>query len=681
MNKIKRSKFFSISSILGISLIGIILTTTINLNSINEKNNLNNSLVNQNSVNLTKSTVEPKPLSSFNGQITSSSIDSGKINTDEVTDSDGNYFLTAKVNNNASIVKLNYQMQYLYHWTYNTSSNYETRQIVADTDDLGFYYALLVHNEVKINSTDPDAIANNIRFTIENPALVVQLYDTGSSFEQRNIYNLGLPNFAINNKSTLSSNVANNISITDTQAATNIWDHIYVEEAIQENDENSRLSFIRNTRNPNSTANNQDSDNIYLNDDSKSVIYKLLGKNGKKENNSIDSIDQDFYILKQLYLNNANNMVYLKDNASNTKMILIFGGNAYQSFWFYDFKINVSTKNTSYATPLLYANYDFDHTGKQHSNDFMYGKFFSQNRRSNVLKDAFYLPFMQRNKISNLAWFIGGAKTINLVSKNNNQSHSYVFLAMMQPNVSDFDASFVTKTNLTDPIKKGTYGTPDHVSVVKSPSTTSSSSTQNTVNNRNTNFQQTLQITDDKYQNKEVLVSSSSINASYQEFSSDGNSSYLNTYTSYKYPFSAIQSLTLLPVMTSEIAALIAFEPQSDASTFPSEKVYLNTFFESTDPYSINKFSLFNCIKQGNQFYKFRFNTNFFSLPTSWLKDKKSPEFTNGGVQVTSPVSQDSIGFSRILLNKNPENEANYVADGWKNAASQKIIAFSPQLT
>ncbi|WP_036449353.1 hypothetical protein, partial [Mycoplasmoides pirum] len=544
MYKIKQNKLFAISSILGISLVGLFLLSTINLNNTNNRIDSSNSLINQNNVNSTKTTIEPKPLSSFNGQITSSNIDSGRISTDEVTDNNGNYFLTAKVSNNASIVKLNYQMQYLYHWTYDIKSNYETRQIVADTDDLGFYYALLVHNEVKINSTNPDATANDIRFTIDNPALVVQLYDTGSNFEQRNIYNLGLPNFGINNKSALPSNVANNISITDTQAATNVWDHIYVEEAIQENDENSKLSFIRNTRIPNSTASSQDSDNIYVNDDSKSVIYKLLGKNGKKENNSTNPTDQDFYILKQLYLNNANNMVYLKDNASNTKMILIFGGNAYQSFWFYDFKINVSAKNTSYVTPLLYANYDFDHTGKQNSNDFMYGKFFSQDRRSNVLKDAFYLPFMKRNKISNLAWFIGGAKTINLVNKINNQSYSYVFLAMMQPNVSDFDANFVTKSNLTDEIKKGTYGTPDHVSVVKTPSTTNDSSTQNTVNNRNTNFQQTLQISDNNYKNKEVLVGSSSINASYQEFSSDGNSSYLNTYTSYKYPFSAIQSLT-----------------------------------------------------------------------------------------------------------------------------------------
>ncbi|WP_027124103.1 hypothetical protein [Mycoplasmoides pirum] len=677
MNKIKRSKFFTISSLLGISLISLTLVSVINLDkNINEIDS-NNSLVNQN-ISSIKNIVNPQPLTNITDlKITSQSIETGRINTEEVTDADGNYILTAtnQSNNKAKIVKLNFQLQYLYQWEYNVL-NYQTRQIVADTEDIGYYYALLVNDQVSLNiQNSNNTTANNIKFTIQNPALVVQLYDTGSSFEQRNIYNLDLPNFAINNKNNISNNVANNGNnssneITDSQAADNIWDHIYVQEAIQKDDTNEKLSFIRNTTTSNSTAKNIDStNNVYINSDTKSVIYKLLGNSGKKNNNSTNSNEHDYYILKQLYLNNANNMVYLKDEPTNRKMILIFGGNAYQSFWFYDFIVSINGKSSKYVTPMLYANYDFNPFNiKNSTSEILY---------STVQKNWYYLPFMRKNKISNLAWYVGGAKTITIKNLNSNDFNSYVFLAMMQPNVSDFNKDLVDNyASVTDDIKKGTYATAEHVTKRINPSINGSSGTANSGmvtinNNQNDNPQNTNN--NAKYNNKEILVGSSSINASFELFFPIG--SYNSS--DYVYPFSAIQSLTILPVMTSSIASIIANEPHNENESI-QEKIYLSTYDEIKTE---NNFSLFNAIYKNNKYYHFDFGKKFYITPSNWLEEKTSPSFPNAGTIISSNVGEDYWGFSRVLLNTNPINSSNYFEDGWNNSASQKIVSFSAQLS
>ncbi|WP_027124273.1 hypothetical protein [Mycoplasmoides pirum] len=692
MYKSKHSKFFIFISILGISLTSIVLANALNSNNISSNKNeinSNNSIINKDA-NLIKNKVNPQPLSNIDDlKITSYGVETGKISTDEIVDNDGNYILTAsnQSGNKAKIVKLNFQMQYLYDWTYNTNG-YKTRQIVADTDDIGYFYALLVNENLTISTNN-----NNKVFDITNPTLVVQLYDTGSSFEQRNVYNLGLPNFSINNKNGITSHLANpSNTITDSEAADNIWDHVYVQEAIQENDDNSRLSFIRSTKTSNSTAKNTSSEtNVYINDDSKSVIYKLLGSEGKKNSNSDNNIDQSYYMLKQLYLNNANNMVYLKDNATNTKMILLFGGNAYQSFWFYDFKIDVKGKNTWYVTPLLYSNYDFDPYASKYQDEVEYYGV-SERVNSSVLKKYFYLPFMTKNKISNLAWFVGGAKTINIVDEENkNNSSSYVFLALMQPNVTDFNSSLFNNNNSTivdETIKKGTFATSTEVSSwnrLNKDTTGQAEPAANRPEPKNTNPQKT----GTNYDNKEVLVSSSSINASFAELGqvSGSRGSWSTISTNFYYPFSAIQSQMILPIMSSEIAELVCVEPQNYKSDFPQEKIYLNTFSnlpttENTSSNSLNKFSLFNCIKNRNDnFQIFSFAREMISNPRDWTEDIKDVQAPSDAPDQIIDVGYDSVGLSRILLNKNPKTSSNFFNDGWANTASQKIIGFSPQLS
>ncbi|WP_027124101.1 hypothetical protein [Mycoplasmoides pirum] len=708
MNKIKRSKFFAISSLLGISIVGLFLVSTINLN--NNKNNLDNSLVNKNT-NLTRNKVNPQPLTNINDlKITSQNIESGKVNTDEVVDNNGNYILTAtnQSSNKAKIVKLDFQMQYLYQWEYNVL-NYQTRQIVADTDDNGYLYVLLVNNQLTLSVEDQNNLtANDIRFIIQNPAIVVQIYDTGSSFEQLNVYNLGLPNFGINNKANITSNLADTSNtITDPEAADNIWDHIYVQEAIQETDDNSKLSFIRNTTTSNSTASDTRTteNNIYVNDDSKSIIYKLLGNSGKKAANSaIDTSNHDYYILKQLYLNNANNMVYLKDKYTNKKMILLFGGNAYQSFWFYNFEVKTTGKQNLYVTPLLYANYDFDPYASKYQNEVEYYANSGRNN-SSVLKKYFYLPFMLKNKISNLAWFVGGAKTLTITNQENNKSDSYVFLAMMQPNISDFNSSLVDNAqNIQsaniETIKKGTFGTPEEVSSWnESNKTITGNYEPSSIPSiampapQNTNIQNTKN-TGNQYNNQDILVSSSSINASlYQLGQSQGI--WSTRSDNFKYPFSAIQTQTILPIMTSEIASSICIEPKSSYNDFPEEKIYLNTFSNLSTNSNSNfpeKFSLFNCVEtkpSTKNFKRFDFAREIISNPRNWTQDIKNisaPPSDYNGTTTNNPnqiieVGYDFVGLSRILLNKNPKKSSNFLNDGWENTASQKIVAFSPQLT
>ncbi|WP_027123953.1 hypothetical protein [Mycoplasmoides pirum] len=691
MFKFKYYKFFIGAIVLTASFLGLVLVSNSNTKKID-----NNSLtLNTNTV---KTNVVPKPLndSSLDIKITSSRIDSGRVGIDEVTDRDGNYILTATSNNNqkAKVVKINYQMQYLYEWEYKQDTNYQTRQIVADTDDNGYFYALLVHNATKIGIQDQsNTTANNIKFTIEHPALVVQLYDTGSSFDQRNVYNLGLPNFGINNKNSIASHLADTTNtITDSQAADNIWDHIYVQEAIQETDDNSKLSFIRNTTTSNSTASDTTTtvNNVYINDNSKSVIYKLLGNSGKKDSNSaVDTSNHDYYILKQLYLNNANNMVFLKDKSTNKKMILLFGGNAYQSFWFYNFEVKTSGKSTLYVTPLLYANYDFDPFNSKYQEENLYITEPNTNT-SNVMKKYFYLPFMKKNKISNLAWFVGGAKTLTISNQETNESNSYVFLAMMQPNVSDFNSSLVDNTQNSqstdmETIKKGTFGTPEEVSSWNEQNISQTGANEPTTHlpvSQNDNLQVT---STSKYNNKDVLVSSTSNNLSYELFKPIFT--WSSKSSNFKYPFSAIQSQTILPIMTSEIAASICVEPKNSLNEFPEEKIYLNTFFNlqtsSTTEFS-NKFSLFNCVKTNsstNNFKRFDFASELISTPNNWNTDIKVNTTINSE-PVAYPVGIDPVGMSRILLNKNPQtNNQNFINDGWNNTASQKIIAFSPQLT
>ncbi|WP_155947922.1 hypothetical protein [Mycoplasmoides pirum] len=697
MKKSNRFKIWLYSTLsfftLGLMLIGLCNLTN--------NNQISNNLINNNSKEI-KTNVEPKPLSTISDiKLTSQNIQNGKVNSEEAIDSSGNYILSASSTDGktAKVVKLNYNLEYLYEWKYD-KSDYKTVQIVADTDDLSYYYVLLVNDNVRVNSSVSNAsgsvtttsVANAMNITITNPAIVVQLYDNGTSFETRNQYNLGLPNFKINNKDNISNSVANQIKITDANASTNIWDHIYVQEAISETDENSRLSFIRNTKTTNSTANvgERTETNVYVNDSSKSVIYALLGTDNKKENNNYQTTSNQnyMYMLTQLYKNNANNMVYIKDAVTNKKMILLFGGNLYQNFWFYDFEVKINNSGIYYVTPLLYANYDFDPFNKKYEGDYMYGKYFDTTRSHQVKKDYYYLPFMKKNKISNLAWYVGGAKTLTLKNQNNNTSNSYIFLAMMQPNVSDFDKTLISSSSSstsTETIKKATYATPENITSKQSPTGASSGSVTTPRNTNEQNIQSTSSST--QYQNKDVLVGSSSINASFQLFSTqapaEGNA------TDYKYPFSAIQSLTVLPVMTSQIASLICVQPLTSSTSIPNEKIYLNTFFENNINVSLNRFSLFNCLYQNNKFYRFDFGQKFFTMPSNWLASMRGPSLSNNrSNDAYAEVGSDDYGFSRILLNKNPMNSSpvsttskTIINDGWNNTASQKIVAFSPQIT
>ena len=720
MKKSKHAKFYAfvsivITSAISLSIIGSLSSSTSPVvNSSSISNNITNNIA------TTKSSVTPKPLNQVSDlKITSPTLETGAISTEEVTDKDGNYILTASgTSSGAKVVKLNFQMQYLYQWSYSDSS-YSTRQIVADTDDLGYYYALLVNKDVSIVESVAQTSRTSYTFTLAKPALVVQLYDTGSSFEQRNVYQLQLPDFSINNKDSYSSNnlIKNNVAApSGSDISNNIWDDIYVQAPIGPSDTNEKLSFIRSEKPTSSeatqeqtinasstttetvTSPNTSTNGIYINDASKSKIYKLLEKtySGTQENGNSSGASSttfetntDYYILKQVYLNNVNNMVYIKDLATNKKMILIFGGNTYQSFWFYDFEVKTSGSNNYSVTPLLYANYDFDPFNATSQDEVYYG---------NVKKQYYYLPFMKKNKVSNLAWYVGGAKTIKITNHENGASTSYVFLAMMQPNISDYNNQLYKTTNSSTSkqnsnndsnnnsgdVKKGTFGTPEEVNWFNSSTHT------NFANNRlpdistspapqNDNFQNGGQT----YQNKQILVGSSSINASYQVLS-PGQYSNGGLVTNYEYPFSAIQSLTILPVMSSEIAALVCVDPTNNEGK--PNGIYLNSFFEANNTTgNQNKFSLFNCRYVNGTYYRFNFGKMFISNPYSWTQDKPGVQYDLGAVMGNGNlmVGIDDFGFSRILLNKNPKATSTFQStnDGWTNTASQKIISFSPQLS
>ncbi|WP_027123762.1 hypothetical protein [Mycoplasmoides pirum] len=675
MKKNKHYKFWLISFLLSIVLFFIVIFNIDSISEIFKNKNLDISFQNQTN-NFSKNTnIVPKDLIEIKDlKITSQNIQQGKLSAEEATFGD-NYILAATNDNNtkAKVVKLNYQMKYLYEWEFETI-NYHTRQIIADKDDIGYFYVLLVNNNLTISGSNINS-ANTSSFLVQNPAIVIQLFDNGSSFEKRNTYSLNLPDFKVNDKTKHSS------IITSNEAANNIWDHIYVQEAIQSSDENSKLSFIRNTNLNNSSANSNN--DIYINDNSKSVIYKLLSSEGKKNSNSENSTEQSYYILKQLYLNNANNMVYLKDKTTNKKMILLFGGNSYQNFWFYDFEVTISNSYSNYyVNPLLYANYNFDPYGTKYQDEVMY-KAQKDRNNSDVLKNYFYPLFMRVNKISNLAWYVGGAKTITLTNQSNNQSESYVFLAMMQPNVSDFHKDLYSTnsnkdTNSIDQIKKGTFGTPTEVSLWNE-TNINSSNRPNYISFKNQNFNPQNDFFADaqKYYNKELLVGSSSINASYQTFSSPENKPWGSLVSNFFYSFTAIQSSTVLPVMTSDVASLICVKPQTSQNISSDEKIYLNTFLDldKNTTKTLTNFSLFNSFPLNDKFYNFDFAKEMITNPYDWTQDIDTSSNSN------YKVGYDDANMSRILLNKNPTKSTKFKSDGWENTASQKIIAFSPQLT
>ncbi|WP_033159846.1 hypothetical protein [Mycoplasmoides alvi] len=719
--KKKHAKLCSLLTIVGTSLIGFslmgALITSIGSNKVTTTSQLTQSAT-------TRASVVPKPLSEAGVKIVSPSLSSGAVSIEDVKDVDGNYFLPAtglSDNSNAKVVKVNFQMQYLYDWTCK-DANYQTRQIVADTDNLGYYYALLVNetNCAIADAGDGNDDQNHHKFAnVTSPAIVVQLYDDGSSLTEKQRYNLQLPDFSINDYNSLGNHLATGSQPKPSDsnsgyATDNIWNHVYVQDAIKPEDTNDKLSFIRSATGggtqivggdaidgtPSSSSGTSKGSPTYVNDAKKSIIYKLLDKNSPQTNgtNSNSSTNGDYYILKKLYLNNANNMVYIKDPVSNKKMILIFGGNAYQNFWFYDFVINMeSPKNQHDVKPLLYANYNFDPTHATTINETMYDK---------VQKQYYYLPFMKKNKVSNLAWYVGGAKTIKLSSRTGNQSNSYIFLGMMQPNVSDFNAQLyaLNKSNIAatsnsiDDIKKGTYGTTEQVNYFNSSDCGQTNFAQNNYD-QNKAMNSDLQFVKsssgswntEKYQNTEVLVGSSSINASYQLLSPAGyTNSIPRDISNFWYPFSAIQSLTILPFMSSSIASLIA----TDLDSGKEQSIYLNDFFDVNSSSRNKTFSLFNCVYNENQFYNFDFGKKFVPINSTWIQDIQGPVSPN---TISDPahstgflnqgfirVGQDDYGFSRILTNINPKPTSKYtnvLNDGWNNVASQKIVAFSPQLT
>ncbi|WP_033160058.1 hypothetical protein [Mycoplasmoides alvi] len=702
MRKVKCTKFCVfissiVASAVGLSLLGLVISSTSPL----VDNHISSSL----SSAQTKSNarVTPRPLSDVDVVITSQLLSNGAVDTDPIVDGDGNYILPGsnRSNNSAKVVKLSFQMQYLYDWSYNVSG-YTTRQIVADMDDPSYYYALLVNENVTIAGTDTTDTANSLNFSLTNPALVVQLFDNGVNFEQKNIYQLQLPDFSINNKDTISSHLAPNSeqAPTDTSndnLADNIWKHIYVEDAIKPEDTNKNLSFIRTTKEEKASSKvgaapstttpaATDSNFVYVNDSTKSTIYKLLDRYSPTKNGSTDSASfsandlGDYYILKKLYLNTANNMVYIKDPATNQKMILLFGGNAYQNFWFYDFKVNTNGSGSFGVLPLLYANYDFDpFNARSNSTERMYGS---------VNKSFFYLPFMKTNKVSNLAWYVGGAKTISIKNKQTGSSTPYVFLAMMQPNISDFNTSLYTSqtssstassSETNHSVEKGTYGTPDKVSAFNK-ETCSSGSASGDSTSQNDNLQKGSCT---KYDNKEILVGSSSINASFQVLSPSGFGGNTGNVGNFWYPFSAIESLTILPVMSSNIASLIAVDPSNPTES----KIYLSSFFNGNNELQrMYRFSLFNCLNINGSFFKFDFSKKFIGTKPSWTMIPEGPVYaggTNTGTLNAGNIIQgpDGYGFSRALSNINPKEEQTFTSlnDGWSNSASQKLIGFSVQ--
>ncbi|WP_033159680.1 hypothetical protein [Mycoplasmoides alvi] len=752
-------RYYGLFSILGVSVVGLsLLAGLVSSIGLKDDSHVVNSLTNQEAT--MKPSVIPQSLSSVDVKVTSESFDSGAISADEISDADGNYILTGtnKANTAAKVVKINFQMQYLYDWTYNKQNGYVVRQVVADTDDLGYYYALLVNNNITITANDTSDASNNNdvenncqKFTLQNPALVVQLYDNGSGFEQRNVYQLQLPDFSINDFSTLSehhpelgatqippisttSSVEGSAAYQDCLKGTaqdNIWNHVYVEDAITNETTNDELSFIRSMKYTDnsvvggqSTWHNNIDQSVFVNSNDKHVIYKLLAKthiNDISKSGQDKGNTEDFYILKKLYLNNANNMVYIKDATTNKKMILLFGGNSYQSFWFYDFCVTTNGNATKDVNPLLYANYNFDPTNSTnyYGGDGLY---------PNVVKRLFYLPFMDRNKVSNLAWYVGGAKTLKITSKDGS-STPYIFLAMMQPNISDYNSrlyfgdsssstdssnaaqvaantgSSSTSTKTIDQVKQGTYGTSYQVNRFNNTTVNANldGNTGSTTSNLTAESTNTISMNtslqkgrnhNDQYLNQEILVGSSSINASYQLLSSEGYESISNgiksevvSASSFWFPFTAIQSLTVLPVMTSSIASLIAVDP----TVGPQQNmIYMNDFFDKVVDRN-NHFALFNCVFRSNKFYKFNFGKKFITLPQTWIKNIDGPKTATNVAPNGNPfnsgniiVGTDFYGFSRVLTNLNPHPSEvfdNTLGDGLENTASQKILAFSPEIT
>ena len=394
MSKFKRLKYLALPLIGGALALGSVYGAS----SLMSLNNSNTSSV----VNLSawSSAVEAKPLSG-----SGYTISSDLINISSVIDSEGNYILPAKKGNNAAVVKLNQSGGFLYAWDF-SKSGYQVREIVKDTDDLGFYYVLLANDSVNVGGGSQSGPIGDANFTVDNGAKVVQIKDDGASFSINNTYSLEMPEFR--SSSSYSSN--------------NVWDKVYIEEPATKDTTNGQFNFIHTGNSGSGTSGSGGSASAKTASVTKNTVMKLSETWG---NQTVDSRESEKSLLNSLYDNSARNMAYIGHNGK--KMILIFGGSDAQSLWFYDFFVSTSKQTPEQPQKgLLYANYNFDfNTTQDNQYDVTNTNTYANAYKYNALENG-------ATKTKNIAWFVGGAKTVT--RKNN----SFVLLSMIEPNYSNY---------------------------------------------------------------------------------------------------------------------------------------------------------------------------------------------------------------------------------------------------
>ena len=383
MSKFKRLKYLALPLIGGALALGSVYGAS-SLMSLN--NNSNTSSV----MNFSEhNSVRSKSLNDY-------VIGSDFINISSVVDSDGNYILPAKTKtgDKASVVKLSQSGAFLGSWEFNTSG-YVVREIVKDTDDLGYYYVLIASKNVEVTGGPSNGTGNlgNASFSVENAAKVVQIKDEGNSFSINNIYSLEIPEF---------SSAGGGLD----------WSKIYIEEPASKETGNADFNFIY-------TTNTASGGTTKTGSVAKNDVKRISETWSDNERNTEQSV------MTKLYDNSARNMAYISHN--DKKMILIFGGSDAQSLWFYDFFVSTSKQTPEQPqTGFLYANYEFDF------NTTADGQY-DINDTTTYPKAYEYKALNNKSKTNNIAWFVGGAKTVT--RKNN----SFVLLSMMEPNFSNYD--------------------------------------------------------------------------------------------------------------------------------------------------------------------------------------------------------------------------------------------------
>ncbi|WP_027119615.1 hypothetical protein [[Mycoplasma] testudinis] len=244
------------------------------------------------------------------------------------------------------LIKLNSFGQRIYGIDFSGYTGYTIRQVVQNYNNKNQYFVLVV-NERTVNVN----YANGAFTVTAGHAEVLQVMDNGTAFGVTRAYTLNGP--------VIDS------SLTDT------YKNLQFDAPWDPKIQNEPASFTPNLLGANGAAT---AVNLTGTWQPGAKVSPNAGTPGQNDRNSVvagtqsgSAYSYSKNVATHLYLNNLNNMTFIRDDRTNKDAIYIFGGSDLSNLWFYAFDVDQSTnnENTIPKTPVsakLYAQYSLPFT-------------------------------------------------------------------------------------------------------------------------------------------------------------------------------------------------------------------------------------------------------------------------------------------------------------------------------